>query len=374
MSKRGNGQGSARKRGRTWTAIWTLGTVVEDGRLRQIRQTKGGFRTKTEALAYAANPPQISAQEKTPCLMDYWEVWSKTSLPKMSRSKQTAYKIAKRKVERIMLLPVDKLSINLLQETVDAKAPTYYPAKDIRVLLSHLYKRAVAEGWVPTNLAEFIVLPSLEEEELQPFSELELRKFWDAYGKGDTFVGYILLMIYTIRSAGRTAPEPAGASGTGGESAGAPRKPMAGWLMAAMIAGGLAGLIFGGELFLDNATALARRMGISESVIAITLVAGGTSLPELASSLVSLLKGKSDMALGNVIGSNIANILLILGMSATIHPLTMGGITAVDLLVVLLSSVLLFLTAFTFRRRAVDRWEGVLFLAIYAAYIGYLIR
>ena len=185
---------------------------------------------------------------------------------------------------------------------------------------------------------------------------------------------YILLMIYNIRSAGRTAPEPAGASGTGGESAGAPRKPMAGWLMAVMIVGGLAGLIFGGELFLDNATALARRMGISESVIAITLVAGGTSLPELASSLVSLLKGKSDMALGNVIGSNIANILLILGMSATIHPLTMGGITAVDLLVVLLSSVLLFLTAFTFRRRAVDRWEGVLFLAIYAAYIGYLIR
>ena len=80
MSKRGNGQGSARKRGRTWTAIWTLGTVVEDGRLRQIRQTKGGFRTKTEALAYAANPPQVSVQEKTPCLMDYWEVWSKTPL------------------------------------------------------------------------------------------------------------------------------------------------------------------------------------------------------------------------------------------------------------------------------------------------------
>ena len=182
---------------------------------------------------------------------------------------------------------------------------------------------------------------------------------------------YILLMIYTIRSAGRTAPEPAAVSGDSAEAA---RKPMAGWLMAVMIVGGLAGLIFGGELFLDNATALARRMGISESVIAITLVAGGTSLPELASSLVSLLKGKSDMALGNVIGSNIANILLILGLSATIHPLTMGGITAVDLLVVLLSSVLLFLTAFTFRRRAVDRWEGVLFLAIYAAYIGYLIR
>ena len=197
MGKRGNGQGSARKRGKTWTAIWTLGTVVEDGRLRQIRQTKGGFRTKTEALAYAANPPQIAAQASTPSLMDYWTVWSATSLSKMSKSKQTAYKIAKRKVERIMLLPVDKLSINLLQETVDAKAPTYYPAKDIKTLLTHLYKRAVAEGWVSTNLAEFIVLPALEEEELQPFTEPELRQFWAAYGAGDSFVGFILLMIYT---------------------------------------------------------------------------------------------------------------------------------------------------------------------------------
>lgn len=180
---------------------------------------------------------------------------------------------------------------------------------------------------------------------------------------------YLLLMTYTIRATGRTAPADSPADGSQTQ-----KRPMAGWLMAVMIIGGLAGLIFGGELFLDNATALARRMGISESVIAITLVAGGTSLPELASSVVSLLKGKSDMALGNVIGSNIANILLILGLSATIHPLTMGGITLVDLLVVLLSAVLLFLAAFTFRRRAVDRWEGVLFLVIYAAYIAYLIR
>ncbi len=183
---------------------------------------------------------------------------------------------------------------------------------------------------------------------------------------------YLLLMTYTIRSTGRIAA-PA-SSDTGGNAPTDARRPMAGWLMAVMILGGLAGLIFGGEMFLDNATALARRMGISESVIAITLVAGGTSLPELASSVVSLVKGKSDMALGNVIGSNIANILLILGLSATIHPLTMGGITLVDLLVVLLSSVLLFLAAFTFRRRAVDRWEGALFLVIYALYIAHLIR
>ncbi len=87
-----------------------------------------------------------------------------------------------------------------------------------------------------------------------------------------------------------------------------------------MVVGGLAALVYGGDLFLKSATELARRLGISESVIAITLVAGGTSLPELASSVISILKGKSELALGNVVGSNIANILLILGLSATIHP------------------------------------------------------
>lgn len=175
---------------------------------------------------------------------------------------------------------------------------------------------------------------------------------------------YMALMWHTIRSTKRPETPPAEEAKPG----------MAGWLMAAMIVGGLAGLVFGGEMFLRSATSIARSLGISESVIAITLVAGGTSLPELASSLVSLFKGKADMALGNVIGSNIANILLILGVSATIHPLSMGGITVWDLLMVVLSSVLLFFAAFTFKRRAIDRWEGAIFLAIYIAYIGYLIR
>ena len=176
---------------------------------------------------------------------------------------------------------------------------------------------------------------------------------------------YILLMWYTIRKTKR----PEATAPTEGSKA-----PMAAWLPAVMIVGGLAGLVFGGEMFLRSATSIARSLGISESVIAITLVAGGTSLPELASSLVSLFKGKAEMALGNVIGSNIANILLILGVSATIHPLSMGGITVWDLLMVLLSSVVVFLAAFTFKRKAIDRWEGALFVAIYAVYIWYLIR
>ena len=194
----------------------------------------------------------------------------------------------------------------------------------------------------------------------------------DAIGRIDGIVMlllYIALIRYTIRAERRTA-----AQATQTTQTEKPQRSRSLWLIVVMIAGGLAGLIFGGELFLDSATAIARALGVSESVIAITLVAGGTSLPELASSVVSLLKGKSEMALGNVIGSNIANILLILGLSATIHPLTLGGITRIDLLTVLLSSVLLFVTAFTFRRKAVDRWEGAIFLVIYALYIGYLVR
>ncbi len=174
---------------------------------------------------------------------------------------------------------------------------------------------------------------------------------------------YIALMTFTIRAAGRTE-QPSENSG----------KPIMNiWLAVVMIVGGLAGLIYGGELFLDSATKIATALGVSESVIALTLMAGGTSLPELASSLVSLLKGKTDMALGNVIGSNIANILLILGLCGTINPLTLGGITIVDLLMVILSSLLLFMAAFTFKRREIDRWEGILFLLIYAGYLWWLI-
>lgn len=174
---------------------------------------------------------------------------------------------------------------------------------------------------------------------------------------------YIALMTFTIRAAGRTE-QPSENS----------EKPIMNiWLAVVMIVGGLAGLIYGGELFLDSATKIATDLGVSESVIALTLMAGGTSLPELASSLVSLLKGKTDMALGNVIGSNIANILLILGLCGTINPLTMGGITIVDLLMVILSSLVLFMAAFTFKRREIDRWEGILFLLIYAGYLWWLI-
>ncbi|MEG0789888.1 MAG: calcium/sodium antiporter [Alistipes sp.] len=210
---------------------------------------------------------------------------------------------------------------------------------------------------IPFGLLASLVLLTVTSDRLLHFGPT------DTIGRMDGILMimlYIGLMWYTIRHTKRTTEVSA-------------KPPKAIWLTVLMIVGGLAGLIFGGDLFLKSATTLARNFGISESIIAITLVAGGTSLPELASSIVSLAKGKADMALGNVIGSNVANILLILGISATIHPLSLGGITLTDILMVVLSAVLLFVTAFTFKKKMIDRWEGLIFIAIYVVYIWWLI-
>ncbi len=139
-----------------------------------------------------------------------------------------------------------------------------------------------------------------------------------------------------------------------------------------LVLAGLGGLIFGGNLFVDSATALARTLGVSDKFIAVTILAGGTSLPELATSLVAALKGRDQLALGNILGSNVFNILLILGSSALITPLSFGNVTRVDALVLLLSAALLLLWAYTGRRERIDRWEGILMLLLFGAYYTYL--
>ena len=194
---RGNGQGTAIKRGNTWTAIWTTEVYPdsEEKKIHQKRRWKGGFKTKTAALAYAANP-DLEAKE-SPTLRTYYVGWEKSDMADLSKSKQTAFKIAWGKLDALAGKRMDELTINQLQACVDRNATTYYPAKDMKTLLSHLYKRAVAEGTARTNLAEFIRLPSLEEQEMKPFSEIELHRLWTAYGSGDRVIGFVLLMIYT---------------------------------------------------------------------------------------------------------------------------------------------------------------------------------
>lgn len=176
---------------------------------------------------------------------------------------------------------------------------------------------------------------------------------------------YVAIIWYSVRSAKQGAPEEESAD----DSA------TMGWgRVIIYIIVGLAGLIYGGNTCLESATSIARAWGVSEAVIAITIVAAGTSLPELASSLSAIANGKLSLALGNVIGSNIANILLILGTSGLIKPLTMGGITPLDVWMVFGSSVLLLLSALAIGQRRITRFEGAIYLAIYVAYVILLMK
>ena len=135
---------------------------------------------------------------------------------------------------------------------------------------------------------------------------------------------------------------------------------------------GLGCLVFGGKLFVDSATEIALYYNMSEKFIGLTIMAAGTSLPELATSAVAAIKGKGQLALGNVIGSNISNILLILGGSALINPLSFGSMTPVDLGVVITGAIFLFISAFIFKKNMLGRIEGVILLLLEAGYMTWL--
>lgn len=139
-----------------------------------------------------------------------------------------------------------------------------------------------------------------------------------------------------------------------------------------MIIGGLACLIGGGRVFVNSATAIAHYLNLSEKFIAITIMAAGTSLPELATCIVAARKGRNQMALGNVIGSNISNILLIVGGAALISPLSLSGISYMDFAVVMISSIVLLISAYTFQKERIDRIEGMFFILIEIAYMVWL--
>lgn len=140
-----------------------------------------------------------------------------------------------------------------------------------------------------------------------------------------------------------------------------------------LIVAGLGALIAGGKLFVNSATELAKMFGVSDKFIAITVMAAGTSMPELATCAVAALKGRGQLALGNVLGSNISNILLILGGSALINPLSFGGMTYVDLGVVLAGAIFILASAYLFKKKQLDRFEGIVLLLMEAGYMWYLI-
>ena len=176
---------------------------------------------------------------------------------------------------------------------------------------------------------------------------------------------FALFMIYTFAVTRKSADAAAPA-----ESTVPAASPV--WRSLLFVVLGLALLIVGSNLFVGSATSVAETLGVSQSVIGLTIVAGGTSLPELATSVVAARKGQSALAIGNVIGSNVFNILLILGLTALICPMQIDGITIIDMAAMLVSVVVLWL--FSFTKLKVERWEGAVLTLGYAAYLAWLLH
>lgn len=175
---------------------------------------------------------------------------------------------------------------------------------------------------------------------------------------------FVLFMIYSFKS-------PA-SSEQNGESAESENGKVNIVKSVLLIVCGLVGLVLGGRLFVNSGSDIARGFGVSDAFIGITVMAVGTSLPELAASVNAAIKKKGQMALGNVIGSNIFNILLILGTSSIIRPLTLGGITMIDMGMMILTTVMIMLSALLISKKEIKRGVGALFFMIYIAYIVYL--
>ena len=201
--KRGNGQGSVFMEKGKWTArVLKYWYVDDNGKYRPKFIYKTGFATKTEAIKHI---PILESnihlknkeKKKVPTLTDLWRLYEKASLPRLSKDKQVAYKGAKKKLENIFHTPINLLTIEDLQDAIDSKASTFYPAKDMKTVVSHLYNLAVPEGHVNVNLSEYVKLPELIEKEARKFSKEEQTALWTLYENNDKFVRYILLMIYT---------------------------------------------------------------------------------------------------------------------------------------------------------------------------------
>lgn len=145
------------------------------------------------------------------------------------------------------------------------------------------------------------------------------------------------------------------------------------WVAILFILGGLAALVFGGQLFVNSAVSIAHALGVSDKFIAITILAGGTSMPELATCVAAAVKKKGQLALGNIIGSNVFNVLLILGGSAIIHPLGFTDISLIDLGVFFTGAVALLTSCFVGKKNSLDRLDGALFFLLWAGYMAWLI-
>ena len=185
-------------------------------------------------------------------------------------------------------------------------------------------------------------------------------------GEGLTLLGFFLIFLTYTFAIAKDAPDDPHADHT-------PIRTYPLWLLILFIVGGLVALVYGGDLFVSSASSIARTFGMSESFIGLTIVAAGTSLPELATSVAAALKKQPEIAVGNIVGSNIFNIFLILGISSTITPIRIGGVTALDFLVMIAAGLMLCSFAVLFGQRIIKRGEGAILALGFIAYTDYLI-
>jgi len=231
-------------------------------------------------------------------------------------------------------------------------------------IASMIYPLSVGRGtvWreIPFSLLAALVLGVVANDHLidrYGFSEIS---------RGDGFV-FLLFFVIFIYYSGTIALTVNGAEEQ------APEKQRGTAVSILLVAAGLVGLTIGGQWIVNGATRIALALGMSEALVGLTIVAIGTSLPELATSAVAAYRRNVEIAVGNVVGSNIFNIFFVLGISSVIKPLPFQTVSNTDIGMVILASLVLFAVMFTGRRHTMDRWEGALMLGGYVVYIGYLV-
>ncbi|MGM0932445.1 MAG: calcium/sodium antiporter [Bacteroidota bacterium] len=212
---------------------------------------------------------------------------------------------------------------------------------------------------IPISLVAVIILFMLVNDGILTSGAENILERWEGF---ILLVGFLGFLFYVYKQL--TSEESLETS---------PEKKLSNLKMSLFIAGGLAGLVLGGQLVVNNAIEIAENLGISEKIIGLTVIAAGTSLPELATSIVAAMKKNADIAVGNIIGSNIFNILLILGTASVINPVSYSDSFNTDLYILAGGTLFLMLAMFTGKRKMLDRWEAAVLLIFFLAYTIYLV-
>lgn len=229
-------------------------------------------------------------------------------------------------------------------------------------IMPFMIERETQRRDIPVGIAAAVLFMALASDSIIPgISENTISRIDGIF----LLIVFLAYMCYVVVIKGRNPQQAIADADEQSQSKFTGKHPALLWCIALL---SLAGLIYGGNLFLDSAKNLARAWGMSEAVISITIVAIGTSLPELITVVVAACKKNAQLALGNVLGSNVFNLLMIVGVSATIKPITVVSVTMIDFFMAVLGAVLTYIVIFTFGKHRFDRIEGIIFIAIYIGY------